>query len=90
MHWVTTGYLFKVTIYTAHISSNGSHFLPAGFLEYWSYKVSKIGYRLFSYALQPVKRTSTSFMGASLEDYLVQEALALDINIEILMTENSY
>ena len=49
-----------------------------------------MGYRLFSYALQPAKRTSTSFMGASLEEYLVQEALALAINIEILMTENSY
>ena len=49
-----------------------------------------MGYRLFSYALQPAKRTSTSFIGASLEEYLVQEALALAINIEILMTENSY
>ena len=29
MHWDTTGYLFKVTIYSAHISSNESHFLPA-------------------------------------------------------------
>ena len=53
MHRVTTGYLFKVTIYTAHISSNGNHFWPASFLEYGPYKVSKIGYRLFSYALQP-------------------------------------
>ena len=33
MHHVITGYLFKVTIYLAHISSNGSHFLPAGFLK---------------------------------------------------------
>ena len=71
MHRVTTGYLFKVTISTAHISSNGSHFFPAGFLEYWPYKVSKIGYGLFSYALQPAKRTSASFMGAILEEYLV-------------------
>ena len=35
------------------------------------YKVSKIGYGLFSYALQPAKRTSTSFMGAILKEYLV-------------------
>ena len=71
MHRVTTGYLFKVTIYTAHISSNGSHFLPAGFLEYWPYKVSKIGYGLLSYALQPAQHTSVSYMGAILEEYLV-------------------
>ena len=75
MHWVTTGYLFKVAIYTAHISSNGSHFFPAGFLEYWPYKVSKIGHRLFSYALQPAKRTSTTFKGAILEEYLVPKSL---------------
>ena len=30
--------------YTAHISSNGSHFLTAGFLVYYTYKVSKILY----------------------------------------------
>ena len=30
--------------YTAHISSNGSHFLTAGFLMTWTYKVSKIRY----------------------------------------------
>ena len=36
------------------------------------YKVSKIGYGLFSYALQPAKRTSASFMGAILKEYLVQ------------------
>ena len=35
------------------------------------YKVSKIGNGLFSYALQPAKPTSTSFMGAILEEYLV-------------------
>ena len=33
--------------------------------------VIKIGYGLFSYALQPAKRTSASFMGAILEEYLV-------------------
>ena len=30
--------------YTAHISSNGSHFLTAGFLGYYTYKVTKNGY----------------------------------------------
>ena len=35
------------------------------------YKVSKIGYGLFSYTLQPAKRTSASFMGAILKEYLV-------------------
>ena len=35
------------------------------------YKVSKIGYGLFSYALQPAKHPSTSFMGAILEEFLV-------------------
>ena len=34
MHRVTTEYLFKVTITTAHISSNGSHFSPAGFWDH--------------------------------------------------------
>ena len=43
MHRVTKGYLFKFTINTAHISSNKSHFLLAGFLDYWPYKVSKFG-----------------------------------------------
>ena len=33
--------------------------------------VIKIGYGLFSYALQPAKRTSASFMGAILKEYLV-------------------
>ena len=33
--------------------------------------LSKIGYGLFSYALQPAKRTSASFMGAILKEYLV-------------------
>ena len=35
------------------------------------YKVSKIVYGLFSYALQPAKRTIASFMGANLEEFLV-------------------
>ena len=34
-------------------------------------KVSKNGYGLFLYALQPAKCTSSSFMGAILEEYLV-------------------
>ena len=38
------GELFKVTMYTAHISSNGSHFLTARVLVYWTYMVSKFGY----------------------------------------------
>ena len=40
------------------------------------YKVSKIGYGLFSYALQPAKRTSVSFMGAILEEYLVNKNIS--------------
>ena len=36
------------------------------------YKVSKVGYGLFLYALKPAKRTSASFMGAVLEEYLVR------------------
>ena len=71
MHQVTTGYLFKVTIYTALITSNESHFFPTGYLEYWKYKVSKIGYGLFSNALKSAKQTSASFMGAILKEYLV-------------------
>ena len=59
------------TIYTAHISLNGSHFLLAGFLEYYPYKVNKNGSGFFSYALQPAKRPRASFMGAILEEYLV-------------------
>ena len=43
-------------------------FLPAGFMEYWPYKVSKIGYGLFSYALKPAKSNSASFMVAILEE----------------------
>ena len=35
------------------------------------YKVSKIGYGLISYAMQPVKLISASLMGAILEEYLV-------------------
>ena len=35
------------------------------------YKVGKIGFGLFLYALQHAKRTSDSFMGAILEEYLV-------------------
>ena len=35
------GELFKVTMYTAHISSNGNHFLTVRVLVYWTYKVSK-------------------------------------------------
>ena len=31
--------------YTAHISSNGSHFLMARVLVYWTNKVSKFEYR---------------------------------------------
>ena len=96
--WMVTMY----SKYTAHINSNGSHFLTAWFLVYWTYKVcswyapgyyrvyklkwkplfsgcflgpykvSKIGYGLFSYALQPAKRTSASFTGAILKEYLVK------------------
>ena len=44
VYQVTKGSLFKVTMYTAHISSNESHFLLSGFLVYWTYKVSKIWY----------------------------------------------
>ena len=36
--------LFKVTMYTVNISSNGSHFFTASVLVYWTYKVSKMGY----------------------------------------------
>ena len=38
------GELFKVTMYTARISSKGCHFLTARVLVYWTYKVSKLGY----------------------------------------------
>ena len=31
-------------MFTAHIGLNGSYFLPAGFFEYQTYKVSKIVY----------------------------------------------
>ena len=58
------------------------HFLPAGFLEYWRYKVGKIGYGLFSYALQHAKRTSASFMGAILEEYLVKRLPVVSLSTE--------
>ena len=45
------------------------------------YKVSKIGYDLFLYALQPAKRTSSSFIGAILEEYLVVVAVAVAASI---------
>ena len=35
--------------------------------------MSKIVHGLFSYALQPAKSTIASFIGANLEEYLVQE-----------------
>ena len=38
------GELFKVNMYTAHISLNGSHFLTARVLVYLTYKASKLGY----------------------------------------------
>ena len=69
MYQVTTGYLFKVTIATAQISSNRSHF--SGWFH-GPYKISKIGYGVFSYAVQPAKRTIASFKGAILEEYLVK------------------
>ena len=71
MYRVTKGHLFNFTINTAHTSSNGSHFLSAGFLEFWPYKVSKIEYGLFAYDLQAAKCTSASFNGVILEEYLV-------------------
>ena len=37
--------------------------------------VIKIGYGLFSYAMQPAKHTSASFMGAILNEYLVASGL---------------
>ena len=43
------------------------------------YKVSKIGYGLFLYALQSAKHTSASFMGAILEEYLVRRALLWEL-----------
>ena len=36
---------------------------------------SKIGYGLFSYALQPAKRTSASLIGAIHKEYLVKAVL---------------
>ena len=39
--------------------------------------VSKIMYGLFSYALQPAKCTSASFMGAILKEYLVPSHLIM-------------
>ena len=65
MYRVTTGYLFKVTISTAQMEDTFSGWFLG------PYKVSKIGYGLFSYALQPARRTSASFMGAILKEYLV-------------------
>ena len=41
---ITTGELIKVIMYTAHIGSNGSNFLTAKVLVYWTYMVSKFGY----------------------------------------------
>ena len=43
MYRGSTGYLFKVFISTAHISSNESHFFPAGFLDHtWSIKLGMV------------------------------------------------
>ena len=41
LYQVTTMALFKVTMFTAHISSNRSHFLTAGFLMYLTYMVCR-------------------------------------------------
>ena len=51
------------------------------------YKVSKIGYGLFSYALQPAKYTSASFMGAILEEYLVHYAASAAAAINPFLVE---
>ena len=49
------------------------------------YKVSKIWYGLFLYALQPAQHTSASFMGAILEEYLVH-----DFMIWLLIINTTY
>ena len=41
------------------------------FWDFLKYKDSKIGYGLFLHALQPAKRSSASFMGAILKEYVV-------------------
>ena len=57
--------------------------------------VIKIGYGLFSYALQPAKRTSASFMGAILEEYLVikdntKKKLSKKFNLTISVSVTRY
>ena len=71
MHRVTTGHMIKVTISTAQIEATFSSWFVG------PYKVDEIGYGLFLYALQPAKRTSSSFIGAILEEYLVQAIFSL-------------
>ena len=48
---------------------------PAGFLD----MVSKVVYGLFLYALQPANRTSASFMGAILKEFLVNSMICLKV-----------
>ena len=57
-------------LFLQHIKAQMEATFSVWFLK--PYKVSKIGYCLFSYTLQPAKRTSASFMGAILEEYLVE------------------
>ena len=64
MHPVTPGYYFYSTYKLKWKPLFSGWFLGP-------YNVSKIGYGLFLYALQPAKHTSASFMGAILEEYLV-------------------
>ena len=48
------------------------------------YKVSKVRYSLFLYALEPAERTSTSFMGAIREEYLVLYTNVLPNNAPVM------
>ena len=50
------------------------------------YKVSKIGYGLFLYALQPAERTSISFMGAIYGCNTLFSKLSLTYGVETVET----
>ena len=70
--WMITMY----SKYTAHIGSNGSHFLTARVLVYWTYKVSKFGYgqtkwmvTMYSKYAAHVRSNGSHFLTASVLVY---------------------
>ena len=75
-------------MYSAHIGSNRGHVLTAGFLVYWTYKVSKIGnYRTKLEATIYSKYTAQISLNGSLylsAKFLVRTKLMVLCTLSIL------